>query len=57
MERFTSYGKSNMHRMLMEVSIPKIDVWLNIVTGNTKKIHLISWKIQNEIIELFHMQS
>ena len=26
-----------------------MNTWLNIITENTKKIHLLSWKILNEI--------
>ena len=31
-----------------------LDAWLNIVTDNTKKIHIIAWQIQNEILELYN---
>ena len=30
-----------------------LDLLTYIITDNTRKIHLLSWQIQNEIIEIF----
>ena len=38
---------------LRKNEIPQLESWLHMLTDNTRKIHLISWKIQNEIIEIF----
>ena len=32
---------------------PQLESWLHMLTDNTSKIHLLSWQIQNEIIEIF----
>ena len=38
---------------LRKNEIPKLESWLHMLTDNTRKIYLLSWHIQNEIIEIF----
>ena len=51
MEHFE--GKFLKLLKLRKNEFPQLESWLHMLTDNTRKIHLLSWQIINEIIEIF----